>query len=82
MDYKVTFEFADVVFVSARNEKEALRKARKEIGRIKISSHVETERICAGTWRQGCTNKVGFSDDTECQTCRYEREEDRINTPG
>lgn len=85
MEYRVTLSYSDVWYVNARSEKEAISKAKKKAGEAEIYAEVETRKRCAGTWKRGCTNlcdwPIGRGYD-ECSDCRWDREQDRINSPG
>lgn len=81
-EYRVTIQAFDACIVEARTEKEAIQKAKKK---LKLSSHmrVETRDKCA---TKACSNLVEFPiggiPDRYCSTCRYEHDQDRINSPG
>lgn len=84
MQFKVTYEVYSEVYVDAENSKQAIEKARRKLDR-KGKFNATRSRQCAGTWRKNCKNEINDLDayyGGECQSCRYEREEDRINSPG
>ena len=86
MQYRVSQDYFDVTFVDAENEKEAIKKAKKAFSKKNFHITAITRPTCAGTWKNGCKNLVdwpcGGRFDSECSPCRYEREQDRINSPG
>lgn len=85
-EYLVEAHVSDVEYIKARNEKEAVEKAKKKMN-LKPYFTIKPAKVrCSGRWRKGCTNMVDIfhaqMDNGLCQECRSDADDMRLNSPG